>query len=204
MSAYGFRSFQLPFCEGNPKYSTGDIIPLKVQCCGSVTVWFGSGSADPYHSLTDPDPLLFSSVADKQPKKCKIVYFWKFFCLLYQSSKTKSLKKVTKKYKPRFSYFFLLVDGRIRIHTKKEGSGSARPKIIRIHNTAGNKKICRNGVGLQYNRSSISLKQKEPYRICYHPSILYSTVLYRYRVNQHSFCAFKKATIALLIEHQIN
>jgi hypothetical protein len=26
------------------------------QCCGSVTFWYGSGSADPYLCLTDPDP----------------------------------------------------------------------------------------------------------------------------------------------------
>jgi hypothetical protein len=25
------------------------------QCCGSVTFWYGSGSADPYFLLTDPD-----------------------------------------------------------------------------------------------------------------------------------------------------
>jgi hypothetical protein len=31
------------------------------QCCGSVTCWYGSGSADPYLKLTDPapDPTIF-------------------------------------------------------------------------------------------------------------------------------------------------
>jgi len=29
------------------------------QCCGSVTFWYGSGSADPYHWLTDPDSKFF-------------------------------------------------------------------------------------------------------------------------------------------------
>jgi len=28
---------------------------LYVHCSGSVTFWYGSGSADPYHGLTDPD-----------------------------------------------------------------------------------------------------------------------------------------------------
>jgi hypothetical protein len=31
------------------------------QCCGSVKFQYGSGSADPYHCLTDPDPPLFVS-----------------------------------------------------------------------------------------------------------------------------------------------
>ena len=26
------------------------------QCCGSMTFWYGSGSADPCHCLMDPDP----------------------------------------------------------------------------------------------------------------------------------------------------
>jgi hypothetical protein len=29
---------------------------LQWQCSGSVTFLYGSGSADPYHGLTDPDP----------------------------------------------------------------------------------------------------------------------------------------------------
>ncbi len=31
------------------------------QCCGSETFWYGSGSADPYNRVTDPDPALFGS-----------------------------------------------------------------------------------------------------------------------------------------------
>ncbi len=72
----------------------------------SVTFW--SGSADPYHWLTDPSGcgfririwiLLFSSVADNMPTKIK---YFEFFCLLlfegthlHQFSKIKSQKEVT-------------------------------------------------------------------------------------------------------------
>jgi hypothetical protein len=35
------------------------------QCCGSITFWYGSGSADPYNLLTDADsdpvPATFGS-----------------------------------------------------------------------------------------------------------------------------------------------
>jgi hypothetical protein len=32
-----------------------------LQCSGSVTFWYGSGSSDPYFWPTDPDPALFVS-----------------------------------------------------------------------------------------------------------------------------------------------
>ncbi len=40
------------------------------QCSGSVTFWYGSGSSDPCHRLTDPNVvLLFSSKTFKMPTK---------------------------------------------------------------------------------------------------------------------------------------
>ncbi len=42
-------------------------IPRK-QCSGSVTFWYWSGSANPYHWITDQDPALLS-VAFKMTKK---------------------------------------------------------------------------------------------------------------------------------------
>jgi hypothetical protein len=50
------------------------------QCCGCVTFWCGSGSADPYHWLTDQGPAPvpgFFSVADKMPTK--IFFIFKIF-----------------------------------------------------------------------------------------------------------------------------
>ena len=26
------------------------------QCCGSVSIWYGSGPSDPFREITDPDP----------------------------------------------------------------------------------------------------------------------------------------------------
>jgi hypothetical protein len=46
-----------------------------IQRCGSVTFWYGSGSADPYHLLPDPDPA-FSSVADKTNKNQFFAYYF--------------------------------------------------------------------------------------------------------------------------------
>jgi hypothetical protein len=68
--------------------------------------------------------LLFSSVAFQMPTK-------KFFCLLlsvgrYHSHKLRSHKTVEIK----AILLFLLVDGRIRIRTNKDGSGSGRTKNI--------------------------------------------------------------------------
>jgi hypothetical protein len=43
------------------------VSPIE-QCCGSITFWYGSGSAEPYQWLTDPDsnpapaPAFFVSV----------------------------------------------------------------------------------------------------------------------------------------------
>ncbi len=56
---------------------------IRRQCCGSVTFWYGSGSANPYHWLPDLDPdTAFSSGADKMPtKKCFLLEFFAYFFL---------------------------------------------------------------------------------------------------------------------------
>jgi hypothetical protein len=45
------------------------------QCCGSLTFWYGSGSADPYHLLMNqaPNPALF--VSGFQDANRKYVFF---------------------------------------------------------------------------------------------------------------------------------
>jgi hypothetical protein len=68
------------------------------QCCGSMTFWCGSGSADPCLWVMDADPSIFIIE--------KVDHF----------SKVKSQKEVTKQ-KSRFFLQFLLKDRRIRIHT---------------------------------------------------------------------------------------
>jgi hypothetical protein len=36
-------------------------LDYEQQCCGSMKFWYGSGSADPYLLLMDPDPVIFAS-----------------------------------------------------------------------------------------------------------------------------------------------
>ncbi len=76
----------------------------EMQCCGSMKFWYGSGSADPYLWLMDPDPFADSDpaifVSDLQD--VKKLFFSKFFAYyflkihLHQFSKWKSHKEVTK------------------------------------------------------------------------------------------------------------
>jgi hypothetical protein len=54
------------------------------QCCRSVTFWYGSGAADPYHLLmdSDPDPALF--VFCFQKSKFFAYYFLKVQYIILQ------------------------------------------------------------------------------------------------------------------------
>jgi hypothetical protein len=71
------------------------------QCCGSVTFWYGFGSADPYHWLTDPDsaPDNVIFVSDLQDGGKKILNFFAYYFLkihLHPFSKIKINKEVSK------------------------------------------------------------------------------------------------------------
>ncbi len=86
-----------------------------LKCCGSVTFWYGSGSADPYNWVTNPDSdlapiLLFSSVTFKMSTKevffPKLFAFYFFKVHLHPSSKTKSHEEVKKNINQGFSNFF--------------------------------------------------------------------------------------------------
>jgi hypothetical protein len=50
------------------------------QCWGSVTFWYGSGSADLSLCPKDPDPVIF--VRDLQDANKKLFVFAQFFCFL--------------------------------------------------------------------------------------------------------------------------
>ncbi len=65
------------------------------QCCGSMTFWCGSGSADPCLWLMDPDPTIF--VVELQDVSKKLI----FCLLLFEGTftsffKDKKSKRVTK------------------------------------------------------------------------------------------------------------
>ncbi len=125
------------------------------QCCGSMKFLYGSGcgsgSADPYIWLMDPEPSFFFS--DLQDVKKKVFFLLSFFAdyfskvHLHHCSKIKDIKKSQNSRNQCFSYFFLLDYRRIRIQIRTvpytNGSGSGRPKNIRIRKTAkGNDYDC--------------------------------------------------------------
>ncbi len=115
------------------------------QCCGSMTFWRGSGSADPCLWLmdpdSDPDPDIF--VIDPQDakknnlKKSFSAYnFLKGHCHLHHFSKIQSQTKSQNSRNQGFSYYFCLTiegsgSGSISL-ADGSGSGSRRPKNIRI------------------------------------------------------------------------
>ncbi len=138
---------------------------------------------DPWHFGADPDPqilttdlririLPFSSVASKMPQQ-KISFFSTFFCLLfwnYISIKLQRLKVKNKSQTVESKVFltFLLDDRRIRIRicTNNDGSGSGRPKNLRIrfHNTVfvflkvnGSNKLYKTGLVAQGQQGSAAL-----------------------------------------------
>ncbi len=122
------------------------------QCCGSMTFWCGSGSADPCLWLMDPDPSIF--IIDLQDatknyfKKRFFLHitFWRYFYIILQKLRVK--KKSQNSRNQCFSYYFCLMiegsrSGSIFL-TNGSASGSRRPKNmwirwirirIRIHNT---------------------------------------------------------------------
>ncbi len=111
------------------------------QCCGSMTFWCGSGSADPCLWLMDPDPVLFSSLTFKMPTKKYLFKKKKLFCLLlfeatfalFFKDKTSKRRHKAVGIKVLLTIFCLVM----------EGSGSRRPKNIRIRicNTEFNKRL---------------------------------------------------------------
>jgi hypothetical protein len=62
-------------CQFNLK---GTNILTSMQCSGSVTFWYRSGSADPYHGLMDPDPEPALFVSDLYYANIK-VFLLSFF-----------------------------------------------------------------------------------------------------------------------------
>ncbi len=138
---------------------------LTWQCCGSMTFWCGSGSADPCLWPMDPDPDPGSGCCYFRywPSRCqqKTKFFTQFFLLItfwrhiYSTSFFKVSQKESQKSRNQsFSYYFCMMivgsgsragfgsgSGSIPL---TRGSGSGRPKNmwiqwirirIRIRNT---------------------------------------------------------------------
>jgi hypothetical protein len=101
-----------------------------MQCCGSVTFFHGSGSADPCHLSMDPnpDPAIFVIDLQDANKNCLLLFEGTFTSF----SKIKSLKEVTNLRNQGLSYYFFLVKEGSGSISLTNGSGSRRPKNIQI------------------------------------------------------------------------
>ncbi len=81
----------------------GRLPACQNQCCGSMTFWYGSGSADPCLWPIWIRILLFTSLTFKTQKNNKKKKFSAYYFMkvprLHHFSKIKSQKEVTKQYK---------------------------------------------------------------------------------------------------------
>ncbi len=107
-----------------------DILP-RIRIRRSMPVTNGSESVSCISSFT------FKTPAKQLIKKvCLSIAFWRY--ILHHFSKIKSQKEVTKQYEWRFFllFFCLMIEGSGTAIPLTNGSGSRRPKNIRISNTA--------------------------------------------------------------------
>ncbi len=109
-------------------------IHYALQCCGSLTFWNGSGSANQYNWLTDSDPDPALIVSDSV---AFITFLYKYFFILFflkvhlqHSSKKKKVWRSHNTVEIKVFLNILLDDRRIRIQiqirirTNNDGSGS--------------------------------------------------------------------------------
>ncbi len=75
------------------------------QCCGSMTLWGGSGSSDPCLWLMDPDPGSGSCYFRYWPSRCQqktnfltqfflLITFWSYIYTIFQRWKVKKSHKI--------------------------------------------------------------------------------------------------------------
>ncbi len=67
---------------------------MKKQCWGSVTFWCGSGSADPYLWLLDPDPYPYPASFFSDLKMQKNIFFSLFFSYNWNTGTLSSVLKI--------------------------------------------------------------------------------------------------------------
>ncbi len=132
--------------------------------------WNGSGSADPYLWLMDPDPaIIVNDLQDVNKKIFWCISFWRYIYII--SQRYKVIKKSENSRNQCFScYFCLMIEesGSVSL-TNGSGCGSGSPKIIwilririRIRNTAI--PCCRYGsvAGRIRNNSTVPALDPDP------------------------------------------
>ncbi len=104
------------------------------HCCGSMTFWCGSGSADPCLWLMDPDPpsifVINLQDANKKLIKTKKILlitgtFRRYIYIIFQRKKVKKKSKNSRN--QGFSYYFCKMieeSGSVSRRTKNQGCGS--------------------------------------------------------------------------------
>ncbi len=107
---------KLYFCGGGGDWEKFMVPSYRlVQCCGSVTYWYGSRFADPYHWFTnpdsDPDPAPFPALLVGDLINANKQKISKFFCSLLFLKLTsffndKAIKKSQRSKNHGFSYWW--------------------------------------------------------------------------------------------------
>jgi hypothetical protein len=98
-----------------------------------MTILYGSGSADPCLSIMDPDPAVFVIDHQVPTKNCFFLFEGTLTTFtVHHFSKIKSKKKSQNNRDQGFAYYFCLMIKGSGSVTLTNGSGSKRPKNIRI------------------------------------------------------------------------
>jgi hypothetical protein len=84
------RQLDIETKAGHPLLTVHRLFFTLIQCYGSMKFWYGSGSADPYLRLMDPDPDPAILISDLQTA---IIFFsLGFLLLLFESTFTSFFK----------------------------------------------------------------------------------------------------------------
>ncbi len=112
------------------------------QCCGSMKFLYGSGSADKYLWLMDPDPVIFVNDLQDINKNFQVfllITFWMYIFIIFQRYKVIKKSQIGRNH--CFSYYFCLPIEGSRYVSLTNGTGSGRPTskwILRIRNRIRN------------------------------------------------------------------
>jgi hypothetical protein len=76
------RQLDIETKAGHPLLTMHRLFFTLIQCCGSMKLCYGSGSADPYLRLMDPDPDPAILISDLQ-EATKSCFFSRFFAYYF-------------------------------------------------------------------------------------------------------------------------
>ncbi len=106
------------------------------QCCGSMTFWCGSGSADPCLLLMDPDPQHWGKWGQMDWSGIRILAFVNHSCIPVPTLGKKSFKStVTTKsiFKFHLPYFFLQLQRSLQFPITNSTSNLVSKRFLYLH-----------------------------------------------------------------------